>query len=307
MQIQNDTNSFHSFDIRYIKNLVAQNELSLEWAELLLSYWKERLSNVQDSLYNNYFDYYLFFESMHSGIIHAFVLETTSKKTLHSYGILTKEMDALANDLPQVINQEKEFKKQETKKILDTTLNFYVHSLEYGKYVLAVLYPTSIAIEKQLEKITLVLKRFYLPETLSLDKRFFTLFSTNEKLLTEKCNFYLEQNKLVTFTYLQFESYKKDLQYIGEGYSHMIVPELRSFLREKLQLNNEDILLTLDNQHFLVISFDQGYEKIKEAFSGLTIQAKNIVFPYSIKVSTYNQPIPSLTSIWKQITQKQVI
>lgn len=309
-QENNPKKKLHSFHLQYLKDLIAAEKLPVETAKKLLDYWKTRLTNAEDPVYQNYFDYYLFFEAANAGILSAWVIRMSDYYVLHNYGIFKESFPKLMELVKKTKAEQNanntEIKQTQKFTVEEQTFQLWLRSYKFHneEYMLIVLHPTHLIIEKQLARFANTFKHFYMPESFHKDKRFFSIFSNQSQVIAEQCNHYLRQKKMVTFTHLQFESYKKDLVYIGESYSHLLLQELRSFLSEKLNMKDDDILLTIDAQRFLIISFDQNYENIKKAFRRLVIRAKSIVFPYSIKVSTYNEPIESLASVWSQITQR---
>ena len=79
---------FHRIDLSYLENLVSDGKISTEISEKLLNYWGSRLREPEDPLFSSYFEYYLFFESVNSGMLTAFVFDATNSIVRHQYGIM---------------------------------------------------------------------------------------------------------------------------------------------------------------------------------------------------------------------------
>lgn len=94
-QENNPKKKFHSFHLQYLKDLIAAEKLPVEIAKKLLDYWKTRLTNAEDPVYQNYFDYYLFFEAANAGILSAWVIRMSDYYVLHNYGIFKESFPKL--------------------------------------------------------------------------------------------------------------------------------------------------------------------------------------------------------------------
>ena len=60
---------FHKIDLGYLRDLLEKNKVPEKVARKLLDYWEMRITEERDPLYSSYFEYYLFFESINSGIL----------------------------------------------------------------------------------------------------------------------------------------------------------------------------------------------------------------------------------------------
>lgn len=303
---------FHNFNLEYLKEMVQENTISLELTEQLLQYWQKRLSDADDPIYSNFFEYYLFFESLQCGILSATLLHTFDYHVVHQYGILNAAMEKVVKRITQVSQEHKdegkEFQLKEKFIFEDNFFNLWMRSFVFQshEYVLAVLYPTHISIDKPLARIQDMFYRFYLPDTIGQDIRFLPVFEKYSRHITELCHAsFQKQNtreqKNVTFAFLRFKDYKKYLEHIGENYSKLILNDLQDFLEAKLDKTKGDLLVTFSTQEFLLVFFEQEYENVKAIFQHLPIRVKNMLLPYKIKVSSFNAPFHSFTSVWQEI------
>ncbi len=296
---------FHKIDLGYLRDLLEKNKVSEKVARKLLDYWEMRITEERDPLYSSYFEYYLFFESINSGILSAFVYDLGHQQVKHQYGVL-------AATTVQILQSIRE---QDTQKFLakieqgyidifdyqGEKLSLYLKSIEFGKrtYVIGILYPLNLKINDKLERLVSVFQRYYLPDVFQPDHRFLPLFHELNQAVMSEVTEPLEKKQPVTFTYFKFESFRKYIDLAGEHFASEIVGGLVEQLTTRLK--KQDYCYVLNPREYLIVSLNCDKEIIQKRYHRALFQIKSLLLSYQVNYTTKTSPIEDLTSIWHEI------
>ena len=206
---------FHNINLDYLRETVNSGKVSIEKIEKLLEYWEIRITESKDLLYHNYFEYYLFFESINCGILNAFVYEMNAKEIKHQYGIISS---AVIEIIDRVETQKmkdylvsRDIGLTEDFNFQGDQLRTWLRAVEFGNtvYLIGVIFPSGLDINENLSRLENVFKRFYLPDIFEPDLRTLPLFTELNINIVRKIEKYLTEKKPVTFTVFRFENFQK--------------------------------------------------------------------------------------------------
>ncbi|MCS6983930.1 MAG: hypothetical protein NZM25_02230 [Leptospiraceae bacterium] len=291
---------FDQIDFSYLEALVTKYQLSPALAQNLVNYWEMRIKDPRDSIYHHYFEYYLFFESIQSGIILVFIYEKHTKKVLHQYGILV-------GAIPEIIRQTQEEIDDGS---ISETQSFFFHEHhfqlwrrfiryhDHELYLCAVLPPGPLNRDK-LHRLYKIFLRYYLPESLYPDRRFLEFFPSLNQEICEKTAPALQSGRAVTFTYFRFEDLNKYIVLGGESFGEFLVNGIRDEITARLK--HEDSIYILSPRDYLIVSLNCEKEIMERRFYRMIFQLRSLILSYRVKYTTYKAPIRDLTFAWKDI------
>ena len=296
---------FHNINLDYLRETVNSGKVSIEKIEKLLNYWKARITDSKDLLYHNYFEYYLFFESIHCGILSTFVYEMNAKEIKHQYGII---YSAVIEIIERVESQNIKDYLLSRKNGLSEEFDFqgdqlrtWLRAVEFGNtvYLIGVIYPSGLDINKNLQRFENVFKHFYLPDIFEPDLRTLPLFIEVNKDIIKKIEKYLQYKKPVTFTVFQFEDFNKYIKLAGEHFGREIISELVKQITGKLK--QDDTYYVLSPREYLIVSVNCEKSILEQRFHRETFQIKSLLLNYQVKFTTRRLPINDLSLIWNEI------
>jgi len=291
---------FHKPNLDYLYALVSEAKIPLAMAENLLDYWEMRLSDSRDSLYHEYFEYYLFFESMNAGILSLFIYDKFNSRVLHQYGVLS-------STIPDLI-QEIETSSPGYGKLLEKTFDYKEGKYLFGRidieyegkeYILGMVYPPRLFAEKKLHRLEKVFIRYYLPEALRPDTRFLNFYSSLNDFVMELVNPVLREKRPVTFTYFKFEEFRKYTKLTGESFATELVNSLAEEIKNHLK--SEDMIYIINPREYLIVSLNCEAEIMKSRFHRMIFQIKSLILNYNVRFTTWKVPVDDLSTIWNDI------
>lgn len=294
--------NFHERDLSYLKNLLSTAQINPNLAKNLIEYWEMRLDDPRDSIYHDYFEYYLFFECLNAGIIMVFIYDKNTKKVLHQYGILL-------GAITEIIRLTEEELKQEDGNIPEYVPFFFQNQsfqlwrkyivFQQNELYLCALMPSALRPTNRLKRLQSVFLRYYLPESLKSDLRFLDSYFHINKEICQSIAPVLREARPVTFTYFRFEDFSKYIALGGENFANSIVRTLNQEITSRLK--HEDRAYILSPRDYLVVSLNCEKELMEKRFHRMMFQIQTLILSYRVRYSTYNSPIVDLTPIWKDI------
>ena len=277
---------FHDINLDYLRETVNSGKVSIKKIEKLLDYWKAKITNSKDLLYHNYFEYYLFFESIQYGIISSAVIEIIERvesRNIKDY-LLSKKNG---------LSEEFDFQGDQ--------LRTWLCAVEFGNtiYLIGVIYPSGLNINKNLQRFENVFKHFYLPNIFEPDLRILPLFIEVNKDIVKKIEKYLRYKKPVTFTVFQFEDFNKYIKLAGEHFGREIISTLVKQITDKLK--QDDTYYVLSPREYLIVSVNCEKSILEQRFHRETFKIKSLLLNYEVKFTTRRLPINDLSLIWNEI------
>jgi len=290
---------FHKIDLSHLKQFLAENKISANVAQALLTYWKQRLEDKNDALYSRYIEYYLFFESLKALFIAVFIFDMKSGKTQHSYGIFPALAPAVYNAISSGVKN--------ADGLLDFEYNTEKYALHYvnsgyhnEEYTIAALTLKDSIIHENLTRLKYVFERFYLPSSFSRDNRIGILFAETENLIADMANPTLARKEPVTFTYIYFESMTKYVGLGGENFARELLSELETDVHRVLKDTDRTIMLS--TREILIISLNCEKEILEKRFKSTYFHAKGLLLAFQAHFHTVHAPIVELHALWDSIT-----
>jgi len=297
---------FDVINIDYLKTWIEKNYIKEEIVEELLKYWDSRLSNPRDVLYENYIDYYLFYESVNSGIALSFIYDYKKNKTMHKYGILTSSIQKIISEIKKNTIQKKENEKF-IYKYHDFEFEVWNQKVNYDKnsFLLCVVYPVQVDISKTLKRIENVFMKFYLTDILHPDLRFLSIFEKINNEMMVDIRQTQEKKIPITFSYLKFEKLNRYISLAGG----ILVSEIFKGLKENVleRLEKGDKWYVINPREYLLVSLNCREEELKKKYKRMNVKIKGLMLKYKIKFTTILDPIEDMNHIWDKISIKEEV
>lgn len=300
MKIQTQYRNFHEISIDYLKKIIQTQSVPEPVLAKLLQYWESRLSNKEDPLFNDYFEYYLFFEFINSGILCSIIYDEKRKQIQHQYGILS---DAISDILEKVNAISK---RKQNRFIYPYIHNDHEFSMwlkritSFDKsYLLVSIFPKNLNIEKRLDRFERVFVRYYIPDSLRPEKRFYHYFSNLKNKLIPDMNKFLIKKEPVTFTYFKFQSFNKYIYIGGESLGAELITGLAYQLTSRLK--SGDRCYILNPREYLIVSFNCEKDIMEKRFNKLIFQVNSLILNYNVNYFTCRKKIDDIADYWSEI------
>ena len=293
--------NFHQISLDYLHDIHKTKSLSSGLLEKLLNYWELRLSDQRDPLYYYYFEYYLFFESINSGIVCSFIFNEQNNRIMHQYGVLTSSIPDIIKRLKEQIQNDSSAQPDLEYKTSDDTLSLWFKRIRFrdGNFILAALFPANVNIHARLTRMEKVFVRFYLPDSLHPENRFHDFFSRINEQIVPQISPFLEEGKPVTFTYFKFERFQKFVTIGGESFAAELITGLAYELTSHLK--KSDRCYVLNPREYLIISTNCEKEIMQKRFHRMIFQVKSLILNYKVRYTTWRIPIEDVALHWKDI------
>lgn len=291
---------FHKIDLSYLKKLLSKKQIVAQRAQKLIDYYNSRLSDNNDPLYTEYFDYFLFFESIKSAVLSAFAYEIKKDKILNQFGIMDNAIPDIIKTITQNTDQVESGKVSEfTFRNEKFSLWFKEATFEQDAFLIVILFPRKAVSQSSIERIYNVFLRYYIPDIFKPDNRFLSFFDdTNERIMAQMMQS-LAVNKPVTISYFKFQPLGKFLVLAGEHYATDVVNGLVEILTSRLK--KDDQCYVLNPREYIVVSNNCESEIMQKRFHKMIFEVKSLFLDYEVKMTTIREPFNSLSDIWQDL------
>lgn len=290
---------FNEINIFYLKKAVEENRVENATVIQLLDYWERELKNFRTNANVRYFEYYVLFESMHDGILNAFIYDLKENQYLFHFKPV-KEIARLVFD--EVESSGEHFDENVSEIYNKNYRHFFWKkriSFRENHYLLGVVFLNLQSEVKTFNRIETVFKNYYLPEIFLPDERFFSYPIKLDEYMKKKPFSTLQNGKDVTAIALLFSNYKLFIHSAGDFYTEEALFDLKEDL--KRLLGNESDIFALGLNCWVIFNYEKTQTEIMEILKRHIIEVRNYMFKFNFYSVALNSLDTSFYSVWKKL------
>ncbi len=285
------------FDLNYLIQMVVDQTINSEVADLMIAYWRGKLNNPEDPVYDQFLDYYLFHASINRGLVYAFLFDPHKGKILHDSGVSpdTNITETLTNapsvesieDVPVYLEQLR--------------FRLFLEKVEHNQksYFIGVI-PLDTANHAALDLVMNIYQIYLDIYGGSHDLRFNNLYEKLVESMQRDINKNLKPEFPILFLHLKFDRFHKYINFAGDYFGYDMIAKIREELKK--MTSGEAMIYPIKPHEYVLLFIDTEQEEVEPLF-GQNMQIKNLLLNYRLRFYATSKAKLDMKNIWTKITK----
>lgn len=290
---------FNKISLNYLVSSIQDNRVDNKIISDLLDFWENQLKRFRLNKNLRYFEYYVLFESMHKGILNAFIYDLKEEKYLFEFKPI-KEVARLVFDEVELMDSVSD------EKISEIFLNQHTHffwtkkiSFRDNHYLLGVVFLDDQKEDNTFIRIETVFKNYYLPEIFLPDERFFSYPSKLDEYTKNTLNPLINAGEKVSIFSIYFYNYKLFIHSSGDFYTEEALMELDSALREAA--GDQSDIFALGLNCWMIFQYNSSKELLEKIMNRHVFEIRNYMFKFKYHSIDVTEPSNGFFPLWKKL------